>query len=294
MTRSRLLLLACAFATVLAGPARAQRLGQLGVVPAGTPPELERVGVTEHLDQAIPLDVPFRDPTGRAVTLRQYWRGDRPVVLTFAYHSCAVICNMVLNGVGAGLSGVGWTIGKEYDVVTISIDPDETPENTAKKRDRLLAEYKRPEARDGWHFLTGDKASIDRVASAAGFEYRRDEDQKNFAHPSVVMITKPNGQLARYLYGLEFPAADLKLGLLEASEGRSISTVEQLILYCYHYDPKGRKYVLVATRVMRVGGGLTATVLFGTLGLLWARERRKGGLLGSATTKDALTPDQVT
>ena len=128
----------------------------------------------------------------------------------------------------------------------------------------------------GWHFLVGSKESIAAVAAAAGFEYQYDADIKQWGHPSVVMITKPDGRMARYLYGLEFPANDLRLGLLEASEGRSITTLEQIILYCYHYEPKGGKYVLVARRVMQVGAGGVALVLFGILGLFWGRELRKG------------------
>lgn len=245
---------------------------------AGMPRELAHVGVSEHLDGALPLDTPFRDHTGKAVKLGDYYDGKRPVVLTFAYHSCPVLCGMVLNNAAAGLRGIGWNIGKEYDVVTISIDPEESLEKTAAKRASILNEYGASRGHDGkgWHFLVGDKESIAKVAAAAGFEYQYDADQKQWGHPSVVMITKPDGRMARYLYGLEFPPSDLKLGLLEASEGRSISTIEQIILYCYHYDPQGGKYVLVARRVMQVGGGSVAIVLFGFLGLFWGRELRKG------------------
>lgn len=248
---------------------------------AGMPPELAHVGVTEHLDGQLPLDTQFRDHTGKPVKLRDFYDGKRPVVLTFAYHSCPVLCSMVLNATAAGLRGIGWTVGKEFDVVTISIDPDESLEKTAAKRASILAEYGASRGHDGkgWHFLVanpGDKASIAAVAAAAGFEYQYDAEQKQCGHPSLVMITKPDGHMARYLYGLEFPANDLKIGLLEASEGRSISTVEKLILYCYHYDPQGGKYVLVAQRVMQVGGGAVAIVLFGFLGLFWGRELRKG------------------
>ena len=244
---------------------------------AGMPPELAHVGVAEHLDGALPLETPFRDHTGKAVKLGDYFDGKRPVVLTFAYHSCPVLCSMVLNAAATGLRGIGWNVGKEFDVVTISIDPDESLEKTAAKRAGILAEYGTSRGHDGkgWHFLVGDKASIAAVAAAAGFEYQYDPDQKQWGHPSVVMITKPDGRMARYLYGLEFPSNDLKIGLLEASEGRSITTIEQFILYCYHYDPKGGKYVLVARRVMQVGGGAVAIVLFGFLGAFWLRELRK-------------------
>lgn len=242
---------------------------------AATPRELEHVNVTEHLDGPIPLDTPFRDHTGANVTLRTYFDGKRPVVLQFAYHSCPVVCSMITNNLAAGLKGVPWTVGKEFDVITISIDPKESLERTANKRKSILTEYGR--AQSGWHFLVGDESSIQAVTKAAGFEYQYDARQQNWAHPSVVFVLKPTGHLARYLYGLEFPSNDLRLGLLEASEGRSISTVEQIILYCYHYDPQGGKYVLVARRVMQVGGGAVAIVLFGVLGMFWARELRRKG-----------------
>lgn len=248
---------------------------------AGMPPELAHVGVAEHLDGQLPLATSFVDHTGKQVTLGSFYDGKRPVVLTFAYHTCPVLCSMVLDNAVAGLKRIGWTMGKDYDVVTISIDPNESRENTVNKRNRLIQSYGASrgnvaDADRGWHFLSGDAKSIAAVAAAAGFEYQYDEDQKNWGHPSVVMLTTPDGKMARYLYGLEFEPNDLKLGLLEASQGRSISTIEQIILYCYHYDPKGGKYVLVARRVMQVGGGLVAIVLFSVLGMLWAREVRRG------------------
>ncbi|HVH41208.1 MAG TPA: SCO family protein [Labilithrix sp.] len=251
--------------------------GSAGAQIASTPRELEHVGVTEHLDGPLPLETAFRDHTGAPVTLGKYFDGRRPVVLQFAYHTCPVVCGMITTNLAAGLKGVPWTIGKEFDVITISIDPNESLEKTVAKRTSILNDYGREHTskNGGWHFLTGDARAIDAVTKAAGFEYQYDERQKQWGHPSVVFVVKPNGRMARYLYGLEFPAADLRLGLLEASEGRHITTVEKLILYCYHYDPQGGKYVLVARRVMQVGGGAVAVVLFGFLGLFWARELRK-------------------
>jgi protein SCO1 len=245
---------------------------------AQTPRELEHVGVTEHLDGPLPLDTPFRDHTGAPTTLRKLFDGKRPLVLQFAYHSCPVVCSMITNNLAAGLKEVPWTIGKEFDVVTISIDPNESLERAAAKRAGILNEYGRG-ITGGWHFLVGDAKAIEAVTAAAGFEYQYDERQKQWGHPSVVFVVKPNGHMARYLYGLEFPPSDLRLGLLEASEGRHISTVEKLILYCYHYDPQGGKYVLVAMRVMQVGASAVAIVLFAILGLFWSRELRKRRLL---------------
>jgi protein SCO1 len=256
-----------------------------GAQIAGTPPELQHVGVTEHLEGMLPLDTPFRDHTGKAVTLRDYVDGERPIILTFAYHTCPVLCGMVLNNLAQGLRFVDWTAGDQFEIVTISIDPDETREATNAKRTSILHEYgKIPVDSQGrWHFLTGDEASIAAVAGAAGFEYQYDERQQQWGHPSVVMVVKPDGRMARYLYGLEFSPNDLRLGLFEASEGRSITTIEQIILYCYHYDPQGGKYVLVARRVMQVGGGIVALILFGVLGLFWAREWKKARHGGKGT-----------
>jgi len=286
LARARVLVLALALAALaLVSPAPAS--AQI----AAMPPELAHVGVNEHLDGQLPLDTRFTDQDGKDVALRDYFDGKRPVVLTFAYHSCPVLCSMVLNAATSGLKRIGWTIGKEYDVVTISIDPEESLERTRAKRASLIKEYgasrgHEAEADRGWHFLRGDAKSIAAVAAAAGFEYQYDADQKQWGHPSVVMLTKPDGRMARYLYGIEFEPNDLKIGLLEASEGRSISTVEQLILYCYHYDPKGGKYVLVARRVMQVGGGAVAIVLFGVLGVFWGREIRKARKKDTETTAE--------
>ena len=242
---------------------------------AQMPREIAHVGVNEHLDGPLPLETAFRDHTGKPTTLGALFDRKRPMVLQFAYHTCPVVCSMITNNLAAGLRDVPWTIGKEYDVVTISIDPNESLEKTAAKRAGILAEYGRG-VTEGWHFLVGDAASIAAVTAAAGFEYQYDERQKQWGHPSVVFVAKPNGHMARYLYGLEFPGADLRLGLLEASEGRHISTVEKLILYCYHYDPQGGKYVIVAMRVMQVGAGAVAFLLLGFLGLLWSRELKRG------------------
>jgi len=285
MTRSPLLYalqaLLLAALVLASGDARAQRFQQSGPVqatPAGMPKELEHIGVKEHLDQPLPLDAVFRDHTGQQVRLKQYFDGKRPVVLLFAYHSCPVLCGMILNATVRSLTQNKWTAGDEFELVVISIDPTDSQERTAAKRQSLITEYGRG-AGKGFHFLLGDKANIDRVAEAVGFQYEYDERQKQYAHPSVMMLVKPSGQLARYLYGLEFDPNDVRLGLLEASEGRSISTVEQVILYCYHYDPQGGKYVLVANRVMQVGGVATAQLLGAVLAVFWIRERKKGGLL---------------
>lgn len=237
---------------------------------AAMPAEMERVGVKEHLDGKLPLDTTFHDQDGKTVRLGDLFDGKRPVVLHFAYHTCPVVCGLITNNIAQSLKQIPWTLGKEFTAITISIDPHESTETMAKKRASILAEYGRSST--GWTFLAGDEASIAKVADAAGFSYQYDARQQQWAHPALAMVVKPDGRMARYLYGFEFPPADMRLALLEASEGRSISTVEQVILYCYHYDPQGGKYVLVAQRVMQVGGGVIAVILFSVLGLFWTRE----------------------
>ena len=240
--------------------------------PAITPAELEGIDVREQLDKGLPKDAVFRDHTGKEVRLGDYFDGKRPVVLTLAYASCKVVCSMVLGAEVESLKAQPWTLGTEYRAVTISIDPRETPEIAAKKRRQMIALYGRSDK--DWDFLTGDEKTIARVAKAIGYEYRYDARSDQYAHPAVLMITKPNGELARYLYGLQFDPNDVRLGLLEASQGRSISTIEKMILFCYMYDPIGAKYVLVAKNVMRIAGVITVALLGGFLALMWRRERR--------------------
>ncbi len=239
------------------------------------PKELQHVGVTEHLDAQLPLDAAFKDHTGKPVKLGDFFDGKRPVLVTFAYHTCPVLCSMVLNATIEGLRNIGWTIGKEFDVVTISIDPKESLEKSAAKRASILGQYKRPGADGGMHFLMGDELSIKRATTSMGFEYQYDAEQQQYGHPAVVMLMKPGGRVSRYLYGLEFSPKDLKLGLLEASEGKSITTVEKMILYCYRYDPHDGKYVAMAQNIMKLGGGMTMLALGSFLGVFWWRERRK-------------------
>jgi protein SCO1/2 len=246
-----------------------------GAQPAIMPKELEHVGVAEHLDAPLALAARFKDENGRELALGDLFDQKKPRVLVFAYHSCPVLCSMVLKAAVKGLKPVPWKVGTDFDVIVISIDPNETRDALMKRRAMIVADYNYPGAEKGFHFLTGDKTNIDLVANSAGVQYEYDEEQKQFGHPALVMLVKPTGELARYLYGLEFSPNDLRLGLLEASEGRSISTVEQLILYCYHYDPKGGRYVLVAWRVMRLGASACAVVLFGVLALFWRREAKK-------------------
>lgn len=239
------------------------------------PREMQNIGVIEHLNGQVPGDATFVDEGGHPVRLGQYFDGRRPVVLNLAYSRCSMLCNMVLNAIVRGLQETTWSVGVEFDAVTISIDPRETPRVASERRGRVLAQYNRPSGARGWHFLTGSESQIRRVADAVGFQYRYDRAQDQYAHPAVTMLLTPDGKVARYLYGIQYKPTDVRVGLIEASQGRSISTVERLILYCYHYDPQGQGYVLWAMRVMRLGGAVTLLMLGSLLTVLWQRERRR-------------------
>lgn len=240
-----------------------------------TPPELYDVGVDELLDAQLPLDVKLEDHTGKAVKLGDYVDGRRPTLLVFAYHTCPTICSLIQTSAVSAMKGIDWTAGKDYQAITLSIDPNDGPERSAAKRRDLLAEYGRAVDDRGWAFLSGRDDAIHEVAKRAGWHYYYDERNKQYAHPSALVLLKPNGRIARYLYGLDFSPNDLRLGLLEASEYQSISTFDRVVLYCYHFDGRQRRYTLVATRVMRIGGGLAALALAAVLAHFWIRERRR-------------------
>jgi protein SCO1/2 len=246
------------------------------VAPNTTPAALHGVDITEHLGGALPRDAAFRDTEGKAVKLGDFFDGKRPTVFVFAYHTCPMLCSLVLDATVRSLNDVQWTVGDEFDVVSVSIDPHDTPESAAKKRSQVVASYPRARGNTrGWHFLTGEESEIRMATDAIGFQYNYDARQKQYAHPAAIYLLSPEGHIGRYLYGIQFEPKDMRLGLLEASEGRSVTTTERILLYCYHYDPQGKHYSLVAMNVMRIGGGITL-VLFGSfLAIMWARERRR-------------------
>lgn len=240
------------------------------------PAILQGVNIVENLGGAVPPDATFNDSGGKAVRLGDYFDGKRPTVLVFAYHTCPMLCSLVLDATVRSLNGVKWTVGDQFNVVSISIDPKDTPDLAAKKRAEIAGKYTRAHGdATGWHFLTGDESQIKRVTAAVGFQYQYDPRQKQFAHPAAIYLLTPEGHVARYLYGVQYDPNDVRLGLLEASEGHSVSTTERILLYCYHFDPKGGHYSLVAMNVMRVGGGITLVLFGGMLVILWANERRK-------------------
>ena len=235
------------------------------------PNALSKVSFEQRLNEQLPLDVEFKDENGRTVKLGDYY-GRKPVVLTFVYYECPMLCTQVLNGLESALRVLNESVGKEFDVVTISFDPKETPVLAAGKKKAYLERYKRPEAEQGWHFLTGDQASIDAVTKAAGFNYSWDEASHQFAHASGVVVTTPAGKVARYFFGIDYSPRDIKFALIESSNERIGTLADQLLLYCYHYDPSTGNYGFVAMRAVRIGGAVTMLALVGFVFVSLRRE----------------------
>ncbi len=237
------------------------------------PGPLRDVGFEQRLNHPLPLDLLFRDEDGREVRLAQYF-GQRPVVLTFVYYECPMLCTQVLNGLLSAMRVVDQSVGSDFDVVTVSFDPRETPVLASGKKKAYLDRYDRADAAAGWHFLTGSEASIAALTHAAGFHYAWDPESTQFAHASGIMIVTPDGRLSRYLFGIDFAPRDLKFALMESSQGKIGSLADQLLLYCYHYDPRTGSYSLVAMNTVRIGGAVTVMGLLGFVVMTLRRERR--------------------
>ncbi len=243
-----------------------------GMVAASQTPEiLKQIGIDQKLDAPLPLDAPVRDETGRTLRLGDLF-GKRPVVLAFVYYNCPMLCTQVLNGLVASLNVMSLEAGQDFDVVAISFDARETPAMAAAKKDAYLTRYKHPNAAAGWHFLTADGATIERLTKAAGFRFKYDERLEQFAHASAIMVVTPDGRLARYFYGIEYAPRDLRLGLVEASAGKIGTPVDQILLYCFHYDPSRGKYGWVVVRMIRLAGLATLAILGVAI---WRMSRRR-------------------
>jgi protein SCO1/2 len=214
------------------------------------------------LNEQLPLDLPYKDESGRAVKLGDYF-GRKPIVLTFVYYECPMLCTEVLNGLESSLRVLNESVGREFDVVTVSFDPKETPALASGKKKAYLERYGRPEAETGWHFLTGDQASIDALTKAAGFNYVWDEATHQFAHSSGIVIATPEGRVSRYFFGVDYAPRDVKFALIESSNEKIGSLADKLLLYCYHYDPQQGNYGFVAMRAVRIGGAVTILALVG-------------------------------
>lgn len=228
----------------------------------------------QKLNSQVPLDLSFRDEAGKQVRLRNYFQG-KPVVLSLVYYECPMLCTQVLNGMDQAFNSLRMSIGKEYDVVTVSINPTETPDLAADKKKEYLRMYgNRPGSDEGWHFLTGEKPQIDSLADAVGFHYLYDAKTDVYAHPSGIMVLTPDGKVSRYLFGVEYQPKDLRFSLIDASSRKIGSPADQLLLLCYHYDPSTGKYGLVIANVFRIAGAVTIVVL-GTVLLVFFRQEKK-------------------
>lgn len=243
----------------------------------GLPEALQSIGIEQKLGDKLPMDVELKDEDGRAVKLGDYFSKGKPVIIAFVYYECPMLCNQVLNGLTGSLKGINFDAGKDFDVLAISFDARENdkPELAKNKKAGYVERYGRQGSENGWHFLTGSQASIDQVTKAAGFSYKWDEKSNQFAHAGGIMITTPDGKLARYLYGIDYAPKDLKFGLMESAESRVGNPAEQLLLYCYHYDPSTGKYGLAILNVIRLGA-IATLIGMGAMALVfWRRNKRK-------------------
>jgi protein SCO1/2 len=238
------------------------------------PPMLRDVGIDQLLNNPVPLDLEFKDETGRPVKLREYFT-DKPVLLTLVYYDCPMLCNQVLNGAVGALKTLPMTPGKDFVWLTVSFDHREQPELAAAKKDTYVHRLGKPQAAAGWHFLTGDEAAIKALTQAVGFRFLWDPAKKQYAHASGIMVLTPEGKVSRYFYGIEYAPRDLRLGLVDASQGRIGSLADQIILYCYHYDPDSGTYGLVVMNVLRIFGLLTITTLVALILFLRYKTRQK-------------------
>jgi len=270
-------------AAVLSAGAAAQATPEPADRMEPLPKQLSGVDIKEELGKTPALDLGFIDEQGRSVMLRDYVDGTVPVIVTFNYSNCPMLCSLQLNGVVEGLKKVSFTAGKEFRIVTISIDPAETAETARRTRARYLAQYGRPEAASGWHFLHGSESNVRAAAKALGFSYAYVESRKEYAHPAAIALLSPQGMIARYLYGLEYPEQTLRLGLVEASQGKIGSSVDRLLLYCFHYDSSEGRYAPAARNLMRLGGGASVLALAGLVGVLVHRERKRSRSRGNPT-----------
>ena len=247
---------------LLAGAAFGQGLsnGIMAPSPNVRPPGLKNVAIQQNLNHQIPPELMFTDDMGRKVKLGDYF-GQKPLILNFVYYGCPMLCGEELDGLESALRVLKFDIGKEFEVITISFDPKNTPEIAAKKKEQMLQRYKRPGAEKGWHFLVGEPDAIAAVTKAAGFQYQYDEKTGEFAHSTAIMVLTPQGKIAQYYYGIEYPPKDLRLALVEASQDRIGNVVDELLLYCYHYDPSRGKYSATILRLLRLMGVATMLCL---------------------------------
>jgi protein SCO1/2 len=266
-----LLSAAAVLALAVVSAAQGGMTGGLMSPPANVrPPGLKNVGIEQRLNQQVPPDLLFRDETGRQVRLADFF-GRKPLILDLAYYRCPMLCNEVLAGLYGSLKTISFDAGKEFDVLTVSFDPKDTPQIAEAKKAEILKHYKRAGAAQGWHFLTGPQESIDALTKAVGFQYEYDPNTGQFAHTTAIMVLTPEGKIAQYYYGVEFAPKDLRLGLVQASQNKIGNLADQILLYCYHYDPHAGKYSAMINRIIQLAGGLTVVSIGTVLLVLFRR-----------------------
>jgi len=240
---------------------------------SATPPQLPgKVAIDQKLNAQLPMDLMLRDESGRVVRLGQYFNHGRPVLLNFMYYRCPMLCPMVMDGIANGLTELRFDIGKEFDVITVSVDPRDTPEEATAKKETYVKRYGRFGAANGWHFLTGPESAIKKLTNTVGFQYAYDIKMDQFAHGAVLLAVTPQGRVSRYLYGFEYKARDLRLALVEASAGKIGNASDAILLLCYHYDPATGKYSRSAMNFVRAGGVATILSLAGFIFIMIRRE----------------------
>jgi protein SCO1/2 len=252
------------------------------VTDNGLPKALAEVGIQQKLNEKLPLDAEFTDEEGKTVRLGKYF-GERPVVLALVYYECPMLCSEVLNGLTGSLKGMSLSAGKEFDVVAVSFDSKEDgkPGLAKSKKDSYAKRYDRAGTENGWHFLTGSQESIDKLTQSVGFSYAWDEQSQQFAHAGAIMVVTRDGVLSKYLYGVDYPPRDVKLAIMESSENRIGTPVDQLLLYCFHYNPATGKYGLAILNVIRLGGVLTLLGMGAAMFVFWRRNKAKEQLAGA-------------
>ena len=247
-------------------------------VPTQKPREIEGIDVTEHLGSYIPDTLQFVDEQGHTIQLGDLLHKGKPVVVNFVYYNCPMLCGFVLEGFTKAIKPLDWTPGKEFEIITISFDPKETPAEAREAKESYIKMLGKPEAGDGWHFLTASAEASTALARAVGFAYKWDERTQQYVHPTALVFLSPEGKITRYLYGIDYPPQDMRLALLESAQGKvgaSASLVDRVLLYCYQYDPEAGSYSLVATNIMKLGGLITLLALGVALVIFWIHERRK-------------------
>jgi len=273
LARRLLAFIAVASTALLAAPFTCRAQLQAPIQNIGVRPELLKdVGIDQNLNSQVPLELEFRDEKGRSVRLSEFFSKGRPVILSLVYYNCPMLCTQVLNGLLRSLKEQSLNPGKDFEVLTVSIDPTERPVLASAKHDLYTGIYARPGAAEGWHFLTGEEAQVKQLAHALGFRYAYDPGSKQFAHASAIFILTPDGKISRYFYGIQYPERDLRLGLVEASHGKIGTPVDQILLFCYHYDPVTGKYGLLISRVIKAAGLATVLAIGALVFILGRRE----------------------